>query len=126
MHSDLLIHLANSNRPATRVPVTEPDPQSEPEGPTLVLRRAGPADAPALRRLAALDSTTPLDGDVLVALADDEPVAALVLASGRVAADPFRHSAHAVELLRLRASSLVAAHEPSRLGRVRALIPTLG
>jgi hypothetical protein len=66
----------------------------------LTLRPATSADQLALERLAALDSTRPLEGDVLLAAAGDEVQAALSLDSGRVAADPFRPTADLVALLR--------------------------
>ncbi|HYF27779.1 MAG TPA: hypothetical protein VD931_18700 [Baekduia sp.] len=84
------------------------------------IRRAVADDAPALARLAALDSARPLAGDVLVALVDGAPWAALSLQDGRVVADPFRPSAHAVELLRLRAEHLARAGRGLTLRR-RAL-----
>src|SRR5215208_3670326 len=70
---------------------------------TYQLRPAGAADHRALTRLAALDDAAPVTGDVLMAFSDGEPVAAMSLADGRVVADPFRHTADAVDLLRFRA-----------------------
>jgi hypothetical protein len=67
-------------------------------------RRGGPAEADALRYLAEVDSRPRLKGDVLLAMDGDEPVAAIGVASGKVVADPFRHTAATVELLRLRRS----------------------
>ena len=72
--------------------------------PTIVIRPARTDDAFAVRRLAYLDSQRPLRGDVLVALADDVPVAAVSLTDGRIVADPFRPTADVVDLLRLRTS----------------------
>ena len=72
----------------------------------LTLRPARPADAGALLRLAELDSSRPLHGDVLLAETDGTPVAAVSLADGRATADPFRHTAEAVTLLRTRAAQL--------------------
>ena len=71
--------------------------------PALSLLAAEPVDAPAVARLAALDETEPLAGPVLLAVADGRPVAALSVTDGRVAADPFTHTADAVAMLRLRA-----------------------
>ena len=85
----------------------------------VVIRPARDADAPALHDLAELDSAGPLTGDVLVALVDGRPWAALSLDDGRVVADPFRPTAAAVELLRLRVEQLRAAQR--RADRVRAL-----
>lgn len=75
----------------------------------VVIRAAHDADVAALHDLAELDSAAPLTGPVLVALVDGRPWAALGLDDGRVIADPFRESAAAVELLRLRVGQLRAA-----------------
>ena len=85
--------------------------------PTIVIRSAHPDEAYAVRRLAYLDSRRPLDGDVLVAFVDGEPVAALALADGSVVANPFRHTADVVELLRLRARR--ASTTPARSATLR-------
>jgi hypothetical protein len=70
---------------------------------TLEMRLATAHDAPALHRLAALDSAPPLEGEVLIALLDGEAVAALSLEDARVIATPFRLTEDVVALLRLRA-----------------------
>lgn len=70
---------------------------------TLSLLPAEAVDAVTVARLAALDEAEPLAGPVLLAVADGRPVAALSVADGRVAADPFTHTADAVAMLRLRA-----------------------
>lgn len=80
---------------------------------TLALRRAAPDETDVVRRIADLDDAPTLDGDVLLALIDGEPVAALSLSTGRTVADPFVPTAEALALLRLRAS-----HVSSR-GRAR-------
>jgi hypothetical protein len=66
----------------------------------LTLRVAQPDDAPAVRRLAQLDSSRPPSGPVLLAVVGAEPVAALGVASGSVVADPFRPTADVVAVLR--------------------------
>jgi hypothetical protein len=66
----------------------------------LVIRSATDVDAADLERLAALDSASPLEGDVMLAYAGGDVRAALALESGRVIADPFWPSAELVELLR--------------------------
>ena len=71
---------------------------------SIVMRPPRPEESFAVRRLAYLDSHRPLSGDVLVALVEGEPLAAISLADGTVVADPFRHTAVAVELLQLRRS----------------------
>ena len=76
--------------------------------PTIAIRPAAPEEAAAVRRLGYLDSQRPLRGDVLLALEDTAPVAAISLTDGRVTADPFRHTAGVVTLLRMRAQSLGA------------------
>jgi prepilin-type processing-associated H-X9-DG protein len=67
---------------------------------TLQFRPAGSADRAALTRLAALDDAEPVTGDAVMAFADGHAVAAMSIADGRVVADPFRHTAEAVELMR--------------------------
>jgi hypothetical protein len=80
----------------------------------LVIRRAvGAADAQAVRRLAALDCARALRGDVLVALEARVVVAAVEVDGGRAVADPFRSTAGAVALLRLRAAQVAAPERPA-------------
>jgi hypothetical protein len=90
--------------------------------PTIAIRPAALDEAADVRRLAYLDSQRPLRGEVLVALQDAVPVAAVSLADGRVVADPFRPTADIVELLRMRAASLITsrAHLLPRARRLRA------
>ena len=64
---------------------------------TLVIRVATRFDDAELRRLAALDSARPLDGDVIVAQSDGRIDAALSLHDGRAIADPFRPTAGLVD-----------------------------
>jgi hypothetical protein len=71
------------------------------------IRLAAPEDAPVLRRLAELDSATPLAGRVLLAELDAAPVAAIALDTGAVTADPFQPSLEAVRLLMLRRYQLL-------------------
>jgi ApbE superfamily uncharacterized protein (UPF0280 family) len=79
-------------------------------------------DYVALWSIAALDSATVPAEPLLVAEEDGAIVAALSLASGDVIADPFRRTAGAVALLRLRAAQnageRVAPH--GLVGRLRA------
>src|SRR5215475_9641139 len=72
----------------------------------LTIRRAVPADATALARLAVLDSAQELRGDVIVAEVAGEVWAARSLTEGRVLRDPFRATSEAAELLELRAAYL--------------------
>jgi hypothetical protein len=98
------------------VPVTES---------TLVIRVATPLDDAELHRLAALDSSRPLAGPVIVAQSDGRIDAAIALEDGRAVADPFRPTAGLVEVLRARAARLhVEAGAPRarlrRLGLIAA------
>ncbi len=72
---------------------------------SLTIRPASDRDARSLRVLAELDSAEPLDGDVLLAETGSGPLAAIELASGRVVADPFHHTAHEANLLRILAGT---------------------
>jgi hypothetical protein len=87
------------------------------------LRPARADDEAMTRRLAALDEAPELDGPVLLAVVDGEPVAALALDDGRVVANPFVPTAQAVSLLRLRAGHVANASQRRRrwirLPRVR-------
>jgi len=88
---------------------------------TIVIRRAGAADASVLARLAALDSAKAPGADSLIAELDGVPVAAIDLADGRVVADPFRRTADVVDLLQLRASRVRDA-QARRAHGARALV----
>jgi hypothetical protein len=81
----------------------------------LTLRLCDERDELALRRLAERDSAQPLPGPVLGAVVGGELVAAISLQSGHAIADPFRHTADAVELLRGRERQI------RRAGRGRGL-----
>ena len=69
---------------------------------SLTLRPARPADAESIDDLAAMEEVV-LHAPVMVAVREDQVVAALSLADGAVAADPFVRTADAVALLRMRA-----------------------
>jgi hypothetical protein len=88
--------------------------------PSLVLRSATYADAPAVRRLAALDDAPMLAEPIMIALEDGEPVAALSLADQRVVANPFRLTQDSVALLRLRAQHVAAPAPAARRARWHA------
>ena len=81
----------------------------------LTIRMAVATDAPALRRLAQLDSAPP-PGQVpmLVAAAGGELCAALPLNGGPVIANPFRRTEEIVAALAARARQL---QEPTRFPR---------
>ena len=82
--------------------------------PSLSLRHATSADAGAVAYLAELDETDRLEGSVLMAFAGDRAVAAMSLADGRTAADPFARTADAVDLLRMRARQERRSGAPRR------------
>jgi hypothetical protein len=88
---------------------------------TLTIRTADAADAGALARLAALDSSFPPTGDSLIAEVGDELWAAIEIGSGAAIADPFRPSADLVDLLRFRADRLRGGSAGRRLGALRLL-----
>jgi hypothetical protein len=83
-------------------------------------RMAVAEDAPNLRRLAALDSQSPLSGAVLIGEINGVPAAAVSLTSGRVVADPFRPTAELVAMLRLRAVALTGERRTSLRDRIAA------
>ena len=90
---------------------------------SLVLRPATSADAADLERLAALDSSRPLAGEVMLAHADGDVRAALSLETGRVVADPFYPSLELVPLLRAAAGERTSRRRTWR--RVRTARPAL-
>jgi hypothetical protein len=89
----------------------------------VTIRRAQPADLPAVRRLAALDcQATPCREELLLAEVDGELWAAVSADGRRRLADPFRLSGGLVELLLARlAQQRGAAADCPRLPRPRAL-----
>jgi hypothetical protein len=85
-------------------------PEQNP-GERLTIRMAMPADAPALRRLAQLDSAPPPESlPMLVAEVGGELHAALSLDGMRAIADPFRQTAELVAMLAARVRQL---HTPA-------------
>src|SRR4051812_36188852 len=85
----------------------------------LRIRQARPADAAALERLAALDSSQVPAGEVLLAEVGDELWAAFSLDDGRHVADPLRPSAHAVLMLAQRGAQLRRTERRRSHGRLR-------
>ena len=83
----------------------------------LTLRLAGPADEPALKRLAQLDSRPLPPGPHLLAERQDRVDAALSLDTGELIADPFRHTAEIGELLRHHARGLRIGAQTAAPGR---------
>jgi hypothetical protein len=88
---------------------------------TLTIRRASDADGVALNRLAALDSSRPPSGDVLIAEVGAELWAAVEVQSGAAIADPFRPSGDLVELLQVRAGGMRGDTRRERRGFARML-----
>jgi hypothetical protein len=72
----------------------------------VLMRRAAITDAARIRELARLDDKRMPAGPFLVADVAGEIVAAVSLSSGTVVADPFRPTADAVAMLRLRAAQV--------------------
>ena len=68
-------------------------------GEPITIRRATPADAVALQRLAQLDSALSLTGEILLAECGARVVAAIELADGSTIADPFRRTADITRML---------------------------
>jgi hypothetical protein len=85
--------------------------------PTVALRIAQSDEAQAVRRLAALDDARALEGPVLLAVMDGEPVAAISLLDRRVVANPFVPTGDVVELLRVRAEHIHGPGPSPRRGR---------
>jgi hypothetical protein len=78
------------------------------------IRVAGADDDDVLRQISQLDSARPLQRPAAMAVVDGRPVAAMSLDDGRVVADPFIPTQHAVELLRARVGSASARRRRRR------------
>jgi hypothetical protein len=88
-----------------------------------VIRQATVDDEGVLRRLAELDSRPPLVGPALIGEIDGIPAAAVSLADGSIAADPFQPTATLRQVLRVRVRSLRAVEEhPSPPERMKAIM----
>jgi hypothetical protein len=79
----------------------------------LTLRICADGDEDALQRIAERDSSVVPGGRLLAAETCGRLVAAISLETGAVVADPFLHTADAVELLRSRSAQLRRAHGSS-------------
>jgi hypothetical protein len=108
--SDLHRAAAAHRRPAV-------DPAPAVADPSVTLRLGRPVDAPALLRLAELDSAPPLTEPVLIGEASGRLVAAISLADARAIANPYEHSVAVAELLRARARQLSGAGPRTRFLR---------
>jgi hypothetical protein len=85
---------------------------------SLTIRHANGADATALARLAALDSSRVPSGELLIGELDGQLVAALSIDTGAAIADPFEHTATIVDALRAQAQRRARpAILPGHLGR---------
>jgi hypothetical protein len=82
------------------------DPASDDAVRRVTVRLAEPRDEHALRLLAALDSTHPPNGEVVVGEMGGAIQAAVPVAGGRAIANPFVRTAELVKLLELRAGQL--------------------
>ncbi len=69
--------------------------------PEIRIRQATAQDAFAIRRLAALDDSPVLKGNVLLAEEAGELRAAISLTDGRVVANPFARTRELVDMLRM-------------------------
>ena len=87
----------------------------------IVLRLAGPADTPALRRLEDLEGRSLPAGEALVAIVDGSMVAAVGMKAGEIVADPFEHTADMVARLMEARSQTLGSAAPRRglLARLR-------
>lgn len=81
---------------------------------TIIIRASNEHDAPAIARLAGLDSAPMPAGRSLVAEVDGAMRAILPLDGSRAVADPFAPTAHLLELLRAHAAALDAARPAAR------------
>ena len=72
----------------------------------LSIRPAEPTEDKVLRDLSELDATPQLQRPALLAIVDDQPVAAMSLEDGRVAADPFTRTEDVVVMLRAHVEGL--------------------
>lgn len=95
--STKIIEIEGFERPAV-------EPPELPEA--VLVRHAAPRDEARIQVLARLDDRRMPGGPFVIAELGGEIVAAMSLKTRAVVADPFRRTADAVELLRMRASQL--------------------
>jgi hypothetical protein len=104
-----------------------PRPLHTEDSGALSIRLAGPEDARALARLAALDTRELPRGAVLLAEIDGVPAAAIGLGDGRLVANPFQCTAQISALLRTRRDQLnQTAGASGGRRRWRPTMPRLG
>jgi hypothetical protein len=87
------------------------------------IRLAGPADAPALKRLADLEGRPAPAGDSLVAVVDGRVLGAIGVNDGNVVADPFEHTGDLTARLADARAHVIGAPRPRKglLARLRRL-----
>jgi hypothetical protein len=95
-----------------------------PTGTTITLRAALPGELPTVRDLAALDSSPPPAGPLLLAFESGTLRAALSLSTGASIADPFTPTTHLISLLHRAASRRTAP--PHWSSRPRLALGTAG
>jgi hypothetical protein len=83
----------------------------------LRVRPATDDDRERVARIAYLDSSRPFDGPALIGEIDGIAVAVLSLTTGKVVANPFRHTADLVEVMRARAAIMGGVSLRPSLGR---------
>jgi hypothetical protein len=89
----------------------------------VLIRPATESDAGTLERLAQLDSTSGLDGDVLLAEVDGRVLAALRVDDRAYVADPFARTSDLVDLLAARADRIRVPARNERRLRLPVLRP---
>jgi|SRR5215203_5282077 len=89
----------------------------------VLIRPAAETDAGTLKRLAQLDSSSVLDGDVLLAEVDGRVLAALRVDDRVYVADPFARTSDLVDLLAARADRIRKPVRPERRLRLPVLRP---
>jgi hypothetical protein len=87
------------------------------------IRPATDEDRDVIERIASLDSSRPIEGAALIGEIDGVPAAVVSVSTGRVVANPFRHTAGLVADMRIRARSIaVAEQRPSLAQRLRVVV----
>jgi hypothetical protein len=110
------------------LPFTGPRKTTPDAGAAVTIRYAGPADAPALERLAQLEAQALTGGPMLVAEVGGELWAAVELDGPQALADPFRPSGELLLTVAARAAQIRRAHDgalraPWRVRLARRLRP---
>jgi hypothetical protein len=107
---------------AARGPMQHPSQPQRPDaaGARVTLRLSTPADERPLARLAALDSSEPPGGPILLAEVDGQLLAAMSVTDGTIIANPFRRTAAVIELLQARARQLQGDSRRRRLRLLRS------